>query len=134
MLPQVNTGIVPALGQALIPVGEEGAALGDDAVFHSHIQQGSFLADPFAVDNVKFSHAERRGHFVLDHLDLGVVTDNFRAVLQSFSLADIQPDGGIELQRAAAGRRFRIAVHHADLLTQLVDENHRTIGFAYDCR
>ena len=37
--------------------------------------------------------------------------------------ADVDAHRRVELQRAAAGRRFRIAEHHADLLAQLVDED-----------
>ena len=33
------------------------------------------------------------------------------------------PNRRVELERAAAGRRFRVAEHHADLLAELVDED-----------
>ena len=37
--------------------------------------------------------------------------------------ADVDADRRVELQRAAAGRGFGIAEHHADLLAELVDED-----------
>ena len=37
--------------------------------------------------------------------------------------ADIEPQAAVELQRAAARRRFGVAEHHADLLADLVDED-----------
>ena len=39
--------------------------------------------------------------------------------------ADVDADRRIKLQRPPAGRRFRVAEHHADLLADLVDEDHR---------
>ena len=95
----------------------------DNILFHGQVQQRSLRADPFPVDDVEFSDPERRGHLVFDHLHLGPVADDLRAVLQLLSLADVQPHGGVELQGAAAGRRLRIAVHDADLFTQLVDKD-----------
>ena len=134
MLLQIQPGIVPALGQALIPVGEEGAALVDDIPLHGHIQQRALRADALAVDDVEFRHPEGRGHLVLDHLDLRPVADDFGSVLQRLALAHIQAHGGIELQRPAAGRRLRIAVHDADLFPQLVDEHRHAAGLVDDAR
>ena len=45
------------------------------------------------------------------------------AVLDARDAADVDADRRVELQRAAAGRRFGIAEHDADLLAQLVDED-----------
>ena len=46
--------------------------------------------------------------------------------------ADVDADRGVELQRAAAGRRFGIAEHHADLLAQLVDEDEAGLRLRHD--
>ncbi len=39
-------------------------------------------------------------------------------VLDRADAADVEPDRGVELQRVAAGRRLRVAEHHADLTLQ----------------
>src|SRR3546814_8174118 len=46
------------------------------------------------------------------------------AILDLAGAADVEPDGIIEFERVAAGGRFGIAVHHADLHAELVDEDH----------
>ena len=52
----------------------------------------------------------------------------FVAVLEVLSLSDIHTDGCIELQCLTAGRDLRVAVHDADLFTELVDEHNNTVG------
>ena len=48
--------------------------------------------------------------------------------------ANVDPAGAVELQRPAAGRRFRGAEHHADLLADLVDEDHRRLALGDHAR
>ena len=62
-----------------------------------------------------------------------MVADHFAALLQGFRTAYIHTHGRIELQRAAAGRGLGVAEHHADLLTQLVNEDHDTVRTGNDC-
>ena len=61
--------------------------------------------------------------------DLGprAVADDLGAVFDGLRAADIDTDRCIEFQRVAAGRRFGVAVHDADLHTQLVDEDHNAV-------
>ena len=61
-----------------------------------------------------------------------MITDHLTALLDRLNTAHIHADGGIELQRTATGSRLRIAEHHADLLTQLVDEDDTAVGLADD--
>src|SRR3546814_12978044 len=44
--------------------------------------------------------------------------------------SDIETHRCIEFERVAAGRGFGVAVHHADLHAQLVDEDHERFRFA----
>ena len=67
---------------------------------------------------------ERRRHLVLDHLDAGLVADDLLAILDRADAANVETDGGVELERVAARRGLGRAVHHADLHADLVDEDH----------
>ena len=69
---------------------------------------------------------ERRSNLVLDYFYAHLVSFDIVAVFQFTDAADIQTNRGIKLQRITAGCRFGIAEHHANLVTQLVDE--------YTCR
>ena len=104
----------------------------DDIPLHGQIQQGALGADALAVDDVELRDPEGRSDLVLDDLDLGAVADGIGAVLEGLALAHIQPHGGIELEGAAAGRRLGVAVHDADFLPQLIDEDADAAGFIDD--
>ena len=73
--------------------------------------------------DVELGRAERRGDLVLHDLRAHAVADDVRPLLQRFDAADLDAHGAVELQRAAAGRRLRVAEDDADLLAQLVDED-----------
>lgn len=62
-------------------------------------------------------------HLVLDDLDLGAIAYSLITILDGLDTSNIHADGRVELQRLAAGGRFRIAEEHTDLLSKLVDEN-----------
>ena len=79
--------------------------------------------DALAELDVELRLAERRGDLVLDDLHADAVADRLRAVLERLDAADVQPLGGVELQRAAARLGLRRAEHHADLLADLVRED-----------
>ena len=95
----------------------------DDIQRNRAVQQAAFLADALAVENVELRGSERRRDLVLDDLRLRAVADDGCAVLELLAAADVDAHGRIELERTAARRRLRIAVHHADLLAKLVDED-----------
>src|SRR5674476_837057 len=111
-----------ALTQAVVVVAEEGAALGDHVVHHAEIEQGALPRDALAVHDVELGELEGRRHLVLRHFDAHPVADGLGAVLERLDATDVEPDGGVELERFAAGRDLGIAEHHADLLAQLVGE------------
>ena len=106
----------------------------DDVPGHGHVQERALPADALAIDDVKLRHPEGRGHLVLDHLHLGAVANDLAAVFQLLAPAHVQAHGGVELQGAAAGGGLRVAVHHAHLFTQLVDENGNGPRLAHNAR
>src|SRR3546814_14464808 len=66
---------------------------------------------------------------VLHHLDAGRVADDVFTDFDSAGAADIETHRCIEFERVAAGRGFGVAVHHADLHAQLVDEDNERFRF-----
>ena len=71
---------------------------------------------------------KRRRHLVLNDLDIDLVADDLRAVLDCLAAADIQTNAGVKLQRSSARRRLRVTEHDPDLFTQLVDEDRRAFA------
>src|SRR5207249_8523731 len=109
--------------EALALEGEPGAALVDDLAIDGEIEQVAFLRNPLAIHDVELRLTKRRRDLVLDDLDAGAAADDDVAVLDRADAADVDADRRVELQRAAAGGRFRVAEHDADLLAKLVDED-----------
>ena len=134
MVAQILARVFAALADALVLVGEPCAALVDDVALHRHVQKRAELADALAIDDIKLGHLERRSHLVFNHLDLGAVADHLRSVLELLSPPHIQAHARIELERAAAGGGFGVAVHHAHLFAQLVNEDGHGIGLGDDAR
>src|SRR5690606_8365258 len=130
VLLEVVAGVVLALADAFAAVAVPGAGLLDDLGVHAHIDQLALAADAFAVQDLGDDLLERRRHLVLDHLDPGLVTDDLVALLDRADAADVQAHRGVELERVAAGGGFRaLARHHdADLVAQLVDEDHHAVA------
>src|SRR5207247_8920264 len=96
----------------------------DHPALHTDFDQLAALQHPLAIHDIEIHHLERRRHLVLDHLDPGLVADHLVAVLDRADAPDVEPDRGIEFERLAAGRGFRVAEHDADLHADLVDEAH----------
>src|SRR5881392_291100 len=124
VLLQIGFGVLAALADALAVIGEPCAGFFDDAGLDAEIDQFAAFRDALAVHDVEIDDLERRRHLVLDDLDPGLVADHLVAVLDRTDAADIEPYGGIEFQRLAAGRRFRVAEHDADLHADLIDKDH----------
>ena len=83
------------------------------------------MADSLVEHDVELSLAERRRHFVLHDLDAHVVADHYVAFFHGADAPHVQSHRRVELERPAARRRFGVAEHDADLLAQLIDEDHR---------
>src|SRR5947209_19638381 len=124
MLGKVLLGVLAALADALAVIGEPGTGFLDDPGLDAEIDQLAALRDALAVHDVEIDDLERWRHLVLDDLDRGLVADDLVAVLDRADAADVEPDGRIEFERLAAGRRFRVAEHDADLHADLIDEDH----------
>src|SRR5262249_46516542 len=116
-------GVLASLPDALALVGVPGPGLLDEAVIDASVQHAARLRDAFTVEHVELRLPEGRRELVLDPLDLGPDAQRLGALLDGVLAADVEPYGGVELQRAPAGRRLGVAEHHADLLSDLVDEN-----------
>ncbi len=125
---QVRLGVLPALADAGLAVGEERAALGDQFHLDADVNNGSGARNAFAEHDVELGLAEGRGDFVLDHFDFDPVADHVRALLQRLNAPDIQHHRGVELQGASAGGCFRVAEHDADFFADLVDKDRRRVG------
>ena len=83
------------------------------------------MRDALPVHDVELGELEGRGDLVLDDLDAHPVADRLGAVLEGLDAPDVEADGGVELERLAAGGRLGIAEHDADLLAQLIGEDSR---------
>jgi hypothetical protein len=70
----------------------------------------------------------RNGGASLFFTTLTRVAGHLVAVLDLADAADLHADGRIELQRIAAGRRFGIAEHDADLEPDLVKKDHHGLA------
>ena len=130
MLLEIRLGVLAPLADALAVVGEPRAGFLDHAGAHAEVEQLAGLGDALAVHDVELDHPERRRHLVLDHLDPGLVADHLVAVLDLADAADVEAHRGVELERVAAGRGLGIAEHHADLLADLVGEDHDAVRAA----
>src|SRR6185295_15731082 len=115
--------VFAALAEALTAVGEPRAGLFDDSFVDADVDEVAHLRDTLAVHHVELRLAEGRGDLVLHDLDARAPADDDVAVLDAGDAADVDAHRRVELQRAAAGGRFGVAEHHADLLAELVDED-----------
>ena len=62
-----------------------------------------------------------------------MVTYHLTSLLQRLDTTHIQSDRGIELQGTTTGCCLWITEHHADLLTELVDEDDDTVRLTDNC-
>jgi len=121
--------VLLALAQALAPEGEPGAALLDDLVLYAQVDELALAAHAGAVEDIHQGLAEGRRHLVLDHLDARAVAVGLFLIFKALDAANVYADTGVELERVAAGGRFRAAVAgHAYLHADLVDEHHHRAG------
>ena len=120
--------VLAALADALAVVGEPGAGFLHHAGLDAEVEDFAHLRDALAVHDVELDLLERRRELVLHHLDAGLVADHLVALLDRADAADVETDGGVELQRIAAGGGLGRAVHHTDLHADLVDEDHHGVG------
>src|SRR3954468_7440117 len=128
MLTQERGRVLPALAESLVLEAEVRAGLLDDLPLDCGVENRALPGDPGAVDDVELGLLERRRDLVLHYLHAHAVAVGLDAVLERLDPPDVEPDRGVELQRATAGGRLRVAEHHADLLAQLVGEQADRVG------
>src|ERR1700690_2460342 len=115
--------VVATLAQALTFVGNPRAGFFEQAFGYAKINQITLAGDAFAIDDVEFGFAERRGDFVLHDFGAGARANDAVTFLDGLNATNVYADRGIKLQGAAAGGGLRIAEHNADFFANLVDEN-----------
>src|SRR6185369_4964973 len=124
--------IFPALTDTLLAVGEPGTALVHNPFVNGKVEQVAFFRDAFTVKNVEFDLFEGWRYLVLDHFDLGTGADDIISLFQCCDLPDVHSDRCVEFEGIAAGSRFRISEHHADLHPDLVYEDDTAVRFRDD--
>src|SRR4029077_2730636 len=120
--------VLAALADALAPEGVPGAGLLDDALLRRDVDELALFRDAGAVEDVELRLAKRRRDLVLHDLHLGAAADHLVAVLDGAEPADVEPHGGIELERVAPRGGLRIPEQDADLHADLVDEDDDRAG------
>src|ERR1700681_4849547 len=123
MLLEERLRVLAALTDALLAVGVPRARFPDDVALERDVDDGAHLRDSLAVRDVELGQAERRRDLVLHHFHARARADDVLTDLDLLELAHVEPDRGVELERAAARRGLGAAEHDADLLAQLVDED-----------
>ena len=98
-------------------------------MLEADVQQLAVLGNPLAVRHVELRLAERRGALVLHDLHLHPRADHLFPFLDLRRAADVQAYGGVELEGPAARRRLRVAEHHSNLFTNLIDEHKARFRF-----
>src|SRR5690348_429100 len=127
MLLEEIAHVVLALSDAVGAVAVPRAGLLDDLVQHPEVDHLALARNALAIEDVEIGLTKWWRHFVLHHLNAGLAADDFIAFLDRAYAADVEAHGGIELERIAAGCRFRVAEHHADLHAYLIDEDDQRV-------
>src|SRR5207342_835685 len=92
-------------------VGVPRAGLLDHVVQYAQLDDLAIPRNTLAVHDLELCLAKWRCDLVLDHLDARLVADDLFARLDRADAADVEPHGGVELQRVAARGRFGVAEH-----------------------
>jgi len=124
MFLEINLSVLPPLSEALIVMREERPPLGDDLQLDAQVHDVAHLGDAFIIHDVEFSLAERGRDFVLGHPHPRARADDRRAVLERLDAAHVKAHARVKFERHPARRRLRVPEHHADLLPELISEDH----------
>src|SRR5208283_3265211 len=123
MVPQKTLRVFPSLSQSFSIIRIPGAGLFYKVCLHAQVQNVAFPGYAASVDDIEFDLAERGRYLVLDDLYPGTVTDNVLTFLDRTDPSDVEPHGGVELERVASRRSFGRAVHDPYFHSDLVGEN-----------
>src|SRR6476469_4717337 len=122
---QVPLRVLTSLPALLAVVAVPRARLLDDPVLRTDVDEERGVRDALGVHDVELRLLERRRDLVLHDLHPDVRADHVLLLLHRADAPDVEPQRRVELERLSAGRRLRVAEHDADLLAQLVAEDHR---------
>ena len=125
---QPFSGCCLALTDLVALIGVPSTGLVEDVHISTDVDDFTFAGNALAVDDLEFGLFERRRNFVLNNFHAGFVTQDFIALLDAAGTTNIHTDRGVELKCVTAGRCFRRTVNHTDLLTNLVNEDHQSVG------
>src|SRR5437588_12582139 len=90
--------VLTTLAQAHLAIAEPGTALLHHPRLDGHVEDAARVGDALVVEDVELGGPERRGHLVLDNLDLDSAADDVEALLDGLDAADVHAHRGIELQ------------------------------------
>src|SRR3989344_793825 len=126
-----SSGIV-ATTEFFLPVTIRRAGFGNHAGLFTQSDDFTLRTDTFVVHNIKLGLAKWRGHLVFHHFGARATAHHFIAFLNLVRTSDVDAHAGVKLQGLTTGRGFRIAEHHADLHTNLIDENNHSFTFSHN--
>src|SRR5512139_457550 len=99
VLEQEVARVFLALADALALEAVPGARLLDDVLLHAEIDDFAFARNAGAVQDLELRRLERRRDLVLDDLHARLAADDLFALLDRADAPDVEPHGGVELQR-----------------------------------
>mmetsp|Transcript_4691 Transcript_4691/g.29591 ORF Transcript_4691/g.29591 Transcript_4691/m.29591 type:complete len:204 (-) Transcript_4691:748-1359(-) len=129
ILHQCRHGLLFALSQPTVPVKVIGTALGHQTRRFRSIQQRCIARHSLPKHDLHVGLPIGWEALVLDRFHTHGNSRAFPAVvLQDLLAPDLQTQAGIVLECIAAAGHFWVPVHHPDVLTELIDEDHAAIG------
>jgi hypothetical protein len=120
---------IAALPAALALVAEPRTPLLDHVAPDASVEQVALADVAWPVEDIELRFARWRRDFISNYLYSSPVADNAIAVLARRKAPDVRANRRIELQRPAAGRGFRAAEYHADLLPDRLVESRQLLIF-----
>ena len=121
-------GVLPALSQFVVAVGEERSGLLDQPGGDSQVDEVSFFADAVAEEYVEFRNPKWQSYLVLDDTRLYPGADHLGPLLDGIGAPQVDSNRTVELQRSSSGGHLGIAEDDANLLSELIDEHDRCPG------
>ena len=123
-------GGIPALSKLGPVVAEPATALLDDVVLLGEVYEGAYRGDALVIHDVELSISEGWCHFIFDDFNFSAAAGD--GAVGGFNLADaadVNADGGEELQGAATWGGFWATKHDSDFLADLVGKDAGGAGF-----
>src|SRR5690348_18435465 len=109
-------GILTALPDAFPAIRKPGSAFFQYSFVCGKVNQIAVLRNPLSVHYIKLGLPKGRGNFIFYNFDLGPVAHHPVAILDGGDTADVNADGGIELQGATTRGGLGVPEHDAYFL------------------